>query len=294
MKVLVIGKSGQLARAIRDETLASKGEVEFVGRPELDLHKPGSATAAIARARPDCIINAAAYTAVDLAEQEPELAYAINSQGAGEIAAAAAEVGAAMVHISTDYVFDGRSSLPLNEESPTGPLNVYGQSKLAGENLVRKNCPDALIVRTSWLYSPFGSNFVRTVLRLATESDELRIVDDQIGSPTSADDVAKVLLEVAERWLGGDRIGAGETYHFAGSEHCSWADFARGIIDTSRDFGGKPANVVPIATDDYPTPATRPAYTVLDCGKFDRDFGFARPGWRDAVRSVVAELMGAA
>ena len=119
-------------------------------------------------------------------------------------------------------------------------------------------------------------------------------MDDQIGSPTSADDLAKVLLEVAERWLGGDRIGAGETYHFAGSEHCSWADFASGIIDASREFGGKPANVVPIATEDYPTPATRPAYTVLDCGKFDRDFGFERPGWRDAVRPVVAELMGAA
>jgi dTDP-4-dehydrorhamnose reductase len=294
VKVLVIGKSGQLARAIRDETLASKGEVEFVGRPELDLHKPGSATAAIARAGPDCIINAAAYTSVDLAEQEPEFAYAINSQGAGEIAAAAAAAGAGMVHVSTDYVFDGRSNRPITEESPTGPLNVYGQSKLAGERLVRKNCPDALIVRTSWLYSPFGSNFVRTVLRLAAEENELRIVDDQIGCPTSASDLARALVALAERWMRGDRIGVGEIYHFAGREHCSWADFARGIIDASREFGGKPATVVPIATEDYPTPATRPAYTVLDCGKFDRDFSFQRPGWHDALRPVVAELMGAA
>jgi dTDP-4-dehydrorhamnose reductase len=290
VKILVIGKSGQLARAIANESLPPNVELRFAGRSEIDLRKSGSAMAEIARARPDWIINAAAYTAVDLAEQEPELAFAINSQGAGEIAQAAAAVGARMVHISTDYVFDGRSNRPLTEESRTGPLNVYGQSKLAGEEAVRRNCPNATIVRTSWLYSPFGSNFVATVLRLAAERDVLRIVDDQIGSPTSATDLARALVALLAR----ESVGSGEIYHFTGSEACSWADFARGIIATSVDFGGKSANVVPIATEAYPTPATRPAYTVLDCSKFDRDFGFERPGWSGAIRPIVTELMKSA
>jgi dTDP-4-dehydrorhamnose reductase len=291
VKLLVIGKNGQLARAIGDETLPPDIEVQFAGRPELDLHKAGSATSAIESAWPECIINTAAYTAVDQAEQEPELAHAINCRAAGEIAAAAESVGAQMIHISTDYVFDGRSNRPLSEESPTRPVNVYGQSKLAGEELVREACPDSMIVRTSWLFSPYGHNFVRTVLRLAKERDELRIVDDQIGSPTSAADLARALVAVSQRWIEGDRTGLGETYHFAGSDHCSWADFARGIVETSVELGGRAARVIPIATKDHPTAAERPAYTVLDCGKFDRDFGFARSSWRYAVRPVVSALM---
>ena len=190
MKVLVIGKDGQLAGAIGNERLPPNIELRFAGLPDIDLRRRGTATLQIDRERPDWIVNAAAYTMVDRAEQEAELAFAINSEGAGEIAEAAAAVGARLVHISTDYVFDGRSNRPLTEESPTGPVNVYGQSKLAGEEAVRRNCPDALIVRTSWLYSPFGNNFVRTILRLAQERDELRIVDDQIGCPTSASDLA--------------------------------------------------------------------------------------------------------
>jgi len=287
VKVLVSGKSGHLARAIANETVPPNMKLQFAGRREIDLRNPGSATSHIARARPDWIINTSAYTAVDQAEREPELAFAINETGAGEIAEAAAAVGARMVHISTDYVFDGRTAQPLTEESPTGPLNVYGQSKLAGEEAVRRNCRAAMIIRTSWLYSPSDSNFVRTVLRLAAGRDELRIVADQIGCPTSATDLAKALIALLAR----ASKGGGETYHFAGRVACSWADFARGIIATSVEFGGKPANVVSIATKDYPTPAIRPAYTVLDCGKFDRDFGFERPGWPDAVRPVVTELM---
>jgi dTDP-4-dehydrorhamnose reductase len=260
----------------------------FAGRPELDLTQAGNATSAIRDAGPDVIINAAAYTAVDQAEEQRDLAFAINDRGAGEIAAAAASVGARLIHVSTDYVFDGRSDRPLTEGSPTGPLNVYGQSKVAGEEAVRTNCPDALIVRTSWLYSPWGGNFVRTVLRLAAEHEELRIVDDQVGSPTSATDLATAVIGIVARE---DRTGWGETYHFAGSEASSWAEFARGIITASADFGGQQANVIPIATEDYPTPATRPAYTVLNCSKFDRDFGFDRPGWRTAVPGVIGELM---
>ena len=289
MKLLVIGKNGQLATAFREAKLPPDVQLEFGGLPEFDLRNPGEAAAVIRDSRPDWIVNCAAYTAVDAAEQEPELAFAINCQGAGEIAEAVAAIGARMVHISTDYVFDGRSTRPLNEEDATGPLNVYGQSKLAGEELVRSRCPDAVIVRTSWLYSSFGSNFVRTILRLAAERDELRIVDDQVGCPTSANDLAEALLSMVQ----GDGAGAGETYHFAGSEQCSWADFARGIVEASTEFSGDWAKVIPIPTEDYPTPATRPAYTVLDCSKFDRDFGFARPGWRSAVRPVVAQLMKA-
>ena len=294
MKVLVIGKDGQLASALRTQPPATGLEMTFAGLPELDLAEAGKAMSAISGARPDIIINAAAYTAVDRAEQEPERAFAINDRGAGEIAEAAAATGARLMQVSTDYVFDGRSNRPLTEESSAAPLNVYGESKLAGEEAVRRNCPGALVVRTSWLYSPFGANFVRTVLRLAAESEELRIVDDQIGCPTSATDLAGALLTVAELWSMGGSTGLGEIYHFAGREHGSWADFARGILDVSVELGGKQARVVPIPTVDYPTPAIRPAYTVLDCSKFDRDFGFERPGWRTAVRPVVAELMRAA
>lgn len=293
MKLLVIGKNGQLASALGEGPPVANLQMTFAGLPELDLAEAGSATSAITNAEPDIIINAAAYTAVDRAEQEPERAFAINERGAGEIAAAATSGGARLIHVSTDYVFDGRSNQPLTEASPTEPLNVYGQSKLAGEEAVRQSCPEALIVRTSWLYSPWGSNFVRTVLRLANERDELRIVDDQVGSPTSAGDLAKALLGIAARWSAGDRTGAGEIYHFAGSEACSWADFALGIVEVSTELGGKTATVTAIATEDYPTPATRPAYTVLDCRKFDRDFGFERPGWRTAVRGVVGQLMNA-
>lgn len=292
MRVLVIGKHGQLARALANVAILPPSiELIFAARPELDLLKPGAAASAIERARPQLIINTAAYTAVDQAEQEPKLAFAINARGAGEVAAAAAAVGARPVYISTDYVFDGRSSIPLDEHSPTAPVNIYGQSKLAGEQLVRANAPDALIIRTSWLYSAFGSNFLRTILRLAGQRDELRIVDDQIGSPTSAVDLAAALIAVAARWSDGDTIGAGETYHFAGSDHCSWAEFARGIIAESAAQTGRRPAVVPIASVDYPTPAARPAYTVLDCGKFDGDFGLARSGWRAAIRPVIADLL---
>ena len=294
MKVLVIGKEGQLASALRTQPLAAGLEMTFAGLPEIDLSEAGKATSAISGARPDIIINAAAYTAVDRAEQEPERAFAINDRGAGEIAEAAASTGARLMHISTDYVFDGRSNEPLHEDSPTVPLNVYGKSKLAGEGAVRRNCLDALIVRTSWLYSSFGANFVRTILRLAAEREELRIVDDQIGCPTSATDLAGALHSISERWSTGDGTGLGEIYHFAGSEQGSWADFAKDIVEASVELGGKQTRVVPIPTEEYPTPATRPAYTVLDCSKFDRDFGFERPGWRAAVRPVVAELMKAA
>jgi dTDP-4-dehydrorhamnose reductase len=293
VKLLVIGKNGQLASALASLPPAADLEITFAGLPEVDLTKAGSAMSAITDAAPDIIINTAAYTAVDQAEHEPERAFAVNDRGAGEIGAAAASVGARLIHVSTDYVFDGRSNHPLTETSPTGPVNVYGQSKLAGEQAVRKNCADALIVRTSWLYGPYGSNFVQTVLRLAMERDELRIVDDQVGSPTSASDLAEALLGIAARWRGGDRTGAGEIYHFAGSEACSWAEFARGIVEMSAELGAKRAAVVPIASKDYPTAATRPAYTVLDCSKFDRDFDLPRRGWRTALAPVVGELVRA-
>ena len=295
MKILVIGKHGQLARALGDVKALPAGiELSFAARPQLDLIEAGRGTSAIESARPQLIINAAAYTAVDQAEREPQLAFAINARGAGEVAAAASAVGAQLVHISTDYVFDGRSGTPLDEQTPTAPVNVYGQSKLAGEQLVRTNAPGALILRTSWVYSPFGSNFVRTMLRLAAEGDQLRVVDDQFGSPTSAADLAAALLAVAVRWSGGDEIGAGQIYHFAGSEQCSWAEFARGIVEESAALGGPSATVVPIATADYPTAATRPAYTVLDCRKFDQEFGLARRGWHAAIRPVLAKLLNAA
>lgn len=291
MKVLVTGQTGQLARSLLERSERHSGlQVVAVGRPELDLEEPGSAGQCIAAARPDLVINAAAYTAVDQAEAEPDRAFRINAAAAGEVAAAARKVGARVIQISTDYVFIGAAERPWLPDDRTGPLGVYGASKLAGEEAVRAANPGNLIVRTSWVFGPFGRNFVTTMLRLAGERDEVQVVADQRGCPTSSLDLADALLQVAERWSSGDHRGVGATYHLAGSGEASWCEFAGRIMAEFRAAGLPSAEVRPIATADWPTPARRPLYSVLSSEAFERDFGTHMPAWPDSLKEVVGRL----
>jgi dTDP-4-dehydrorhamnose reductase len=286
MRVLVTGTEGQLARSLAERAgLHPEIELIAVGRPQLALEVPGSAAAAIAEAAPDIVINAAAYTAVDHAEDEPERAFRINAEAAGEVAEAAAQAGAAVIQLSTDYVFDGQGSGPYREDAAVSPLGVYGRSKLAGEEQVRAANPRHAIVRTAWVYSPFGRNFVKSIMAAATVRERLTVVDDQRGSPSSALDLADGLLAMID--AGG---GLGETYHLVGRGEASWCEFAREIMDQCAANGLPHVPVDPIRTEDWPTRAVRPRNSVLDSAKFERAFGFSTPDWRSATREVVARL----
>lgn len=292
MKILVTGSRGQIARALQERVKErSRIEIVAVGRPVLDLEKPGSVAEVIRSTAPDVAINAAAYTAVDDAEEEPERAFRINAEAAAEAAAAAHAIETPIIQISTDYVFDGTAEYPYREDSPTNPLGAYGRSKLAGEEKVRAVHPDHLIVRTAWVYSPWGRNFVKTMLRLASDRDEVSVVEDQLGSPSSAFDLAEGLLAVVDRWRSDPRVGLGETYHMAGSGSCSWADFAEEIFRVSAAFGGPAARVRRIAASDFPTKVRRPANSVLDSSRFEKEFDYQIPDWRNSLTPVVKRLV---
>jgi len=287
MRILVTGRHGQLA-----QSLAERGgnNVQLLGRPTLDLALPGSARSAILAVRPDLIVNAAAFTAVDLAESEEPAAQRINAGAAGEVAAGARELGVPLIHVSTDYVFDGQASAPYAETSATNPINTYGRTKLAGEEAVRAANPDHLTLRTSWLVSPFGRNFVRTMVDLGQQRDTLSVVADQYGNPTSALDFADAILTVAHRWGEGERTGMGQTYHLAGTGIASWFDLAIAVQDELARLGRKSATVTPIRTADWPTPAARPAFSALDSTHFTRDFDLVMPDWRASLAPIVALL----
>lgn len=283
MKILVIGRHGQLAQSLGER---GGDDVLLMGRPELDLATPESAEDAIVALLPDLVINAAAFTAVDLAETEEKSAMRINADAAGEIAAATYDYGIPLIHISTDYVFDGRATTPYSETDATNPLGAYGRTKLAGEEAVRVANPHHLILRTSWLISPFGRNFVRTMVDLGRSRDEIKVVADQHGNPTSALDLADAILMVARRWADRDHIGMDQTYHLAGTGVASWYDLAAAV----QEEAGTGTRVTPITTADWPTPAARPAYSALDSGKFVRDFGHVMPDWRPSLGPIVARL----
>lgn len=292
MRVLVAGRTGQVAQSLmRGAERRSSLELIAIGRPDLDLEDTSSIAEAVAGVRPDVVVNAAAYTAVDRAEHEPVLAHRINAIAAGALARSARDVGAPIIHLSTDYVFDGRKTGEYQEDDATNPLGVYGRSKLEGEERVRAEASEHLIVRTAWVYSPFGHNFVKTMLRLAETRDSISVVDDQLGNPTAAADLAEAILNVIEGWRTQPGRGTGETYHLAGNGSCSWAGFAEEIFAVSRKLDGPTATVVPIAGSDYPTPACRPANSRLDSGKFERTFGFAMPPWQQSVSRAVRQIV---
>lgn len=291
MRLAVTGRDGQVAASLL-ELGQNRRDVEVVaiGRPALDLTRPQTVFAALAAASPDIVVSAAAYTAVDLAEDEKELAFAVNAVGAGKVAEAAAKLGVPVIHLSTDYVFNGAKDSAYVESDSTAPLGVYGASKLAGEAAVAAANPRHLILRTAWVYSPFGKNFVKTMLRLAADRDELSVVADQWGNPTSALDIADAILHAAAMLAKGKDTAFG-VYHLAGTGEVSWSGFARHILDTSRTLGGPHARVRDISTADYPTKARRPANSRLSSAKFAAAFGWTAPDWRAATKVVVARLV---
>jgi len=292
-RILVIGAQGQIARELERAALPSGFVLRTAGRPALDIAHRDAVMEAVARERPALVVNAAAYTAVDRAEAEPEAAHAINADGPGWLAEATAAQGVPLVHISTDYVFDGSKDGAYVEDDPVCPLGVYGTSKEAGERAVRAANPRHVILRTAWVYSPFGHNFVKTMLRLGAERDELRVVADQRGCPTSAGEMARGIVAIARQILLDRREDAWGTYHLAGSGETTWHGLAEAVFDLAAPALGRRPAVHAIATADYPTPARRPANSVLDCAKAERTFGVRLRPWRDALADVVAELTAA-
>ena len=295
VKILVFGGTGQIGREVRRAAWPASVKLVALERSACDITQPAAVGAVIARQRPDLVINLAAYTAVDRAESEPDTAWAVNCAGAAHIAAICGEDGTPLVHLSTDYVFNGRKSGAYNELDPVDPLNVYGRSKEAGERAVRAALPHYIIFRTSWVYGAYGSNFVKTILRLGSEKPVLRVVADQYGCPTAAADIASALVVVAQQ-IAHARMDWG-TFHFAGAGSTTWHAFAEAIIELAGQFGAwsqRPRpHVEPITTDQYPTPARRPMNSALDCEKIAA-FGISPSPWRSSLAAVVRELLGEA
>ncbi|MEA1072012.1 dTDP-4-dehydrorhamnose reductase [Sphingomonas sp. LY160] len=294
MRMLVTGREGQVVRSLVECGEASGVEVVALGRPELDLSTPAEdILAAIAAAHPDVIVSAAAYTAVDKAESDEEAAFAINARGAGAVAKAAATLGVPLIHISTDYVFDGRKDEPYREDDPTGPTGVYGSSKLAGEQAVLAAHDDVAILRTAWVYSPFGANFVKTMLRLGQSHDEVRVVADQIGNPTSALDIAAGIIAVARNLVADRDAKLRGVFHMTAAGEASWAEFADAVFAAASAQGAPSATVVPITTADYPVAATRPPNSRLNCEKLAAAHGVSLPDWHGSAALVVERLLHA-
>jgi dTDP-4-dehydrorhamnose reductase len=290
MRIAVTGSKGQAATSLL-ERAGPKLEVVALGRPAFDLTDRDAVVAGLEAAHPDVIVNAAAYTAVDKAEAEEALAFRVNGEGAGHVAEAAARLGVPLLHLSTDYVFDGALDRPYREDDPTGPTGSYGRSKLAGEKEVAGRCRDSVILRTAWVYSPFGANFVRTMLRLNETRDEVGVVADQRGNPTSALDIADALVAIAARVKGDPAPTLRGIFHMTGSGEGTWADFAEAVFGEAEARGRRPTRVKRIATADYPTPARRPANSRLDNEKLARVYGFRLPEWRSSVAACCARLL---
>ena len=286
MKILICGQQGQVSRELQHR-LGALSELIVPGRDQLDLAQPEQIRQQVRRVRPDLIINAAAYTAVDKAESEKAAAFAVNAQAPGILAEEAAALGIPLIHYSTDYVFDGRKGAPYTETDATNPLGVYGESKLAGEQAITAVQGKHLILRTSWVYSTHGHNFLLTMQRLLQEKPELRIVADQIGAPTWAGTIANSTLALIERWQAGES-GAWGTYHLSAQGETSWFGFAQAIGEALREQGKPCAHLLPIPSSDYPTPAARPLNSRLDCSRLLREWGVSQPDWQTALRECLA------
>lgn len=296
MTILLLGKDGQVGWQLQ-RSLAPHGPLVACGRAQCDLSDPEQIRSVVREVRPSVIVNATAYTAVDKAESEPELARRINAEAPGILAEEAAVLGALLVHYSTDYVYDGTKTSPYVESDPTAPQSVYGQTKLAGEEAIRAVAGKSLIFRTSWVFGARGGNFVKTILRLAREKDSLNVVDDQVGSPTPAALIATV-TGIALAMLGcGQRLEKGENrlYHLAAARPVSWCEFARTIVELAGQVPGfdlrlTPGAIRPISTAEYPTPARRPANSRLDCSRLESDFGLQMPDWQPYLARMLQLL----
>jgi dTDP-4-dehydrorhamnose reductase len=290
MRLQLLGGTGQVGEELRTLALARQAKVFAPSRAELELEDPRAIARMVGAERWSAVINAAAYTDVDRAESEQPIAFAINAEAPGRLAEETASRGIPLVHISTDYVFDGRKGTPYVETDEPRPLNAYGRSKLAGERAVRVTNPRHVIVRTAWVYSPYRKNFVRTILRLATERERLTVVADQRGCPTAARDVAQTCLDFATRCATDPDAGPYGTYHFAGAGAATWFDFAAAIVDLAGHRLGRKPQLVPIATSDYPTAAARAADTRLDCAAIVAAFGLEPRPWRQALAETIDRL----
>lgn len=289
MKILVIGRTGQVATEI--QRLAGPDlAVTALGREAADLDDPAACAAAVAAADADIVINAAAYTAVDKAEGDEAAAMTVNGHSPGAMARAAAARGLPFLHISTDYVFDGSGTRPWREDDPVGPLGAYGRSKLEGERQVAAAGGPHVILRTAWVFAAHGGNFVRTMLRVGPTRDRLTVVDDQRGGPTPAADIARALVTIARAFAAGQ--GVSGVFHFAGAPTVSWREFAVEIFRQA-DWLRAP-EVAPIHTADWPTPAARPGNSALDCSRITAAYGIAQPDWRVGLQAVLTELKGQA
>jgi dTDP-4-dehydrorhamnose reductase len=287
--LLVFGAKGQIASELID--LAGSRAIECVGltHEAADITDPAALAAALRDIRPRLVVNAAAYTAVDRAESEEPLAHLVNAVGAGNIAKAAAEAEIPLIHLSTDYVFDGSKPAPYLETDPIAPLGAYGRTKAEGEAKVRAANPRHIILRTAWVYGRFGHNFLKTMLRLAREREELRIVADQVGCPTATQDIAEAILAIDQAIQNGEnRFG---TYHFAGSTAATWHEFASSIVETQAKTTGLRPAVTAITTADYPTPARRPANSRLDSSLFTDVFGYRAQDWRTRTSETISALI---
>ena len=291
MRVLCIGRNGQLARALSERAKASGLALFALGRPQLDLTKPDTLQTQIDFVRPDILINAAAFTAVDAAESDQENARALNEDAVETIARSAKALSLPLIHFSTDYVFDGSKAEPYSEDDPVNPRSVYGKTKLAGEQILTQHLDAFLIFRTAWVYSPFGKNFVKTMLRLAETRDEVSVVDDQVGNPTSALDLADATLKICQQVLTGETPNPWGLYHMTGSGTASWASFAQEIFSESAKHNGPTALVRSIPTSDYPTPANRPQNSQLATAKLTSRFGITLPEWQKSLAGTVKRLL---
>ncbi|CAO5045503.1 dTDP-4-dehydrorhamnose reductase [Microcystis aeruginosa] len=286
-KVLLIGAKGQVGQELQ-VTLPQLGEVISIGREELDLTNSEKIGQLIREIHPDYLVNASAYTAVDKAETEPDLAYSINATAPKIMAESAEKIQAKFLHISTDYVFDGRKNTPYLETDLTNPLGVYGQSKLRGEEEIKTVNSQAIILRTAWVYGSYGkSNFVKTMLRLGKEREELKVVVDQVGSPTWAKDIAAAITQLL---INADNPAG--IYNFTNSGVASWFDLTKAIFEEAKISGIplKIQRVIPITTAEYPTPAVRPAYSVLSGQKISQQLGYIPPYWRDSLKAMLNQI----
>lgn len=295
MKLLLLGGNGQVGRELR-RSLAPLGDLVVATRDgagadvAAEFDAPTSLQELVRAVLPDMVVNAAAYTAVDRAEGEPDVAFRINAEAPAAIARACADAGVLLLHYSTDYVFDGRGTRPYREDDATAPLGVYGASKLAGEQAIRASGARHAILRTAWVYAAHSANFLHTMLRLGAERDELRVVADQVGAPTPAAWIADATAAVLDH--GVDRSG---TWHLTQASETSWHGFASAIMQDAHALGllARTPSVLPITTADFPTPARRPAYSVLDTTRLREDFGIVPPDWREGLRTTLAELAAA-
>ena len=285
--ILIAGRTGQVARALLDLAVEYNVPLVAVGRPPLDLADPSSIERIATSIAPRAIVNAAAYTAVDRAEAEPALAFAVNRDGAANLAAAAARLRIPFVHLSTDYVFDGHKASPYLEDDPVAPLSVYGQSKLAGEQAVREIYPGSLVLRTSWVYSSCGHNFVRTMLHLAATQNVVRVIDDQHGAPTAASDLARAILDILTSPAAREAAGL---YHVTAAGETTWHGFAAAIFAGWARRGHRVSKLAAITTAEYPLPARRPVNSRLDCSKIERTFGVRLPHLEASLEACLDQI----